>query len=261
MGVSKIGVDYRGRSAYLDSAAAEWYTLWLNRMKVDHPGIKVVVVQAIGDAKASAGIHRDGWCLDFQTWHLSESEILTLITHLRKWGAPATWARDSRDGMEPHIHAAIDSEGRSVSYYQIADVKNGRNGLANRGGDRYKACNPSRWLTYREARDILKAQEGSNDSMADAGTIADLAAQHTWGATFGRTNPTSAGQLLAKAADQHGTADMAAVQTLNATLGSDGIKVSSLLWEAGVNTPNRLKALEKTVVQMQEMLVQLLAKQ
>lgn len=158
MALDSIGTNYAGNDAKLESEiAAPWYRLWLAKFKEDCPDIKVVVVQAYGFARASAGVHSGGWCVDFQIWHLTTSQIRAMIQHLRRWGASASWERNSLDGMEPHIHATIDSEGRdSASYYQIGAVKNGRNGLVNNRRDRYADLNPSTWLTAVQAIEQLR---------------------------------------------------------------------------------------------------------
>ena len=158
MALASIGKNYAGNDAKLEAdIAAPWYRLWYAKFKEDHPDIQVVVVQAYGFARASAGVHSGGWCVDFQIWHLTTAEIRELIQHLRKWGASATWERDDRDGMEPHIHATIDSEGRDpASDYQTGAVKQGRNGLVNNGRDRYADLNPATWLTAVQAIEQLQ---------------------------------------------------------------------------------------------------------
>ena len=194
MALRSIGTNYRGDDARLEaSTAAPWYLAWLSRFKSDHPDIPVVVVQAYGFAKASAGVHAGGWCVDFQIWHLTNSQIRRMIQHLRAWGAGASWERNSLDGMEPHIHATIDSDGAdSHSAYQTVAVKNGRNGLVNNARDRYADLNPSRWLTAKQALEILEATLAvTRDEMK---LIANYTGTDVWNSTMGSAG--TAAQLM-----------------------------------------------------------------
>lgn len=244
MALRSIGTNYQGNDAKLEaSIAAPWYLAWLSRFKSDHPDIPVVVIQAYGFAKASAGVHAGGWCVDFQIWHLTNSQIRTMIKHLRAWGAGATWERNSLDGMDPHIHTTIDSDGAdSHSAYQTTAVKNGRNGLVNNARDRYADLNPSRWLTAKQALELLEeALAVTRDEMK---LIANYAGTDVWNSTMGSAG--TAAQLLRSAANHSENGEAAAVSVWNANLGEAGT-AQNLLWRAGVETPNLLKALDARV--------------
>lgn len=244
MALRSIGTNYLGDDAKLEaSIAAPWYLAWLPRFKSDHPDIPVVVVQAYGFAKASAGVHAGGWCVDFQIWHLTNSQIRRMIQHLRAWGACATWERNSLDGMEPHIHATIDSDGAdSHSAYQTVAVKDGRNGLVNNARDRYADLNPARWLTAKQALEILEATLAvTRDEMK---LIANYAGTDVWNSTMGSAG--TAAQLLRQASDHNANGEAAAISVWSSHMGEAGT-AQNLLWSAGVDVPNRLKALDERV--------------
>lgn len=248
MALRSIGTNYQGNDAQLEaSIAAPWYEAWLRRFKSDHPDIPVVVVQAYGFARASAGVHAGGWCVDFQIWHLSSGQIRRMIQHLRAWGAAATWERNSLDGMEPHIHATIDSDGADIhSAYQTVAVKDGRNGLVNNAKDRYADLNPSRWLTAKQALELLEdILAVTRDEMK---LIANYAGTDVWGSSMGSAG--TAQQVLRSAADHTANGEAAAVSVWGSHMGEAGT-AQELLWRAGVETPNRLKALDERVAALE----------
>ena len=241
MALKYIGKNYAGNDAYLESEfAAPWFVAWLRRFKSDHPSIPVVVVQAYGFARASAGVHSGGWCVDFQIWHLTNTQIRALIRHLRAWGASASWERDSRDGMEPHIHATIDSEGRDkASWYQIAAVKAGLNGLVNNARDRYADLNPTNRLTVREA--LAALEEVVSITREEMNMIANLTATEVCASSLGSRG--NVGQLITQGADHFANGEAAAVSVWNSKMGEAGT-AQNLLWRAGVEAPNAIQALD-----------------
>lgn len=240
MALATIGKNYAGDDAKLEaSIAAVWYKLWYQRFRSDYPDIPIVVVQAYGFARASAGVHAGGWCVDFQIWHLNNSQIRALLRHLRAWGASASWERDSRDGMEPHIHSVIESEGADGhSHFQTVAVKNGRNGLVNNARDRYIDLNPSRWRTAREAIAILEDIVAvTREEMA---LIANLTATEIFSSTMGSAG--TAGEVMRRSADHAANGEAAAVAVWGSKMGEAG-SAQNLLWRAGVETPNLLRAM------------------
>jgi len=88
---------------------------------------------------ASAGTHAGDAVVDIRTAGvgLSASETTALNRALRDAGF-ASWIRDSRDGMPPHIHACLiaDPEMHPSSKAQCVDYDKGLNGLRNRAKDR-----------------------------------------------------------------------------------------------------------------------------
>ena len=128
-------------------------------MARDNPDISVILVQALGGAKASAGTHSDGWAFDFQDWHLSSSQIERLVACARRYGGVA-WARYRSQGFEPHIHVACDSGGSSdtACQYQVVAAHAGYNGLGYRGrkaSDNHPA--PAKWVTCAQGVGLMEA--------------------------------------------------------------------------------------------------------
>lgn len=186
-----IGRNYLGNPAYLADIPADWWTLWLACLAIDHPDIRVVVIQAKGNATASAGTHGDGWAIDLQTWHLTREQRERLIAHMRRWGASGTWYRYP-PLFEPHIHAAFDSGGRYTnSSYQVTAVRAGYDGLGDRGRrgrDIHPA--PAEWITAEEGIQRMAARFPTHEDetmISDDGLrqIAQTVDHNVWGATLG----------------------------------------------------------------------------
>ena len=96
MGYVSVGPKYNGQEAYAAEIPAKWYRLFKRVMARDNPDISVILVQALGGAKASAGTHSDGWAFDFQDWHLSSSQIEWLVPDaMEVWPGLGTVARVS----------------------------------------------------------------------------------------------------------------------------------------------------------------------
>lgn len=243
MGRVSIGLDYQGLPAYMSELGAEWYLLYKQYMKRQYPDIDLAVVQAMGDGSRSGGTHGPGYALDYDTYRLTPAQQMIVIRTSRKFGASATFVRDSRDGFDPHIHSALDSGGGvdDGCYWQILSVKRGMNALSRAKPDRYAYLNPDRWVTAHEGIQMLKNELEENmpltyEEMAKTG---DLAAQNTWSATFGSR---TAGQMLREAADIESTADRAAQHTWSATFGER--TAGQMLAQAGVVVPERISAIE-----------------
>lgn len=159
MGYVSVGPKYNGQEAYAAEIPAKWYRLFKRVMARDNPDISVILVQALGGAKASAGTHSDGWAFDFQDWHLSSSQIERLVACARRYGGVA-WARYRSQGFEPHIHVACDSGGSSdtACQYQVVAAHAGYNGLGYRGrkaSDNHPA--PARWVTCAQGIGLMEA--------------------------------------------------------------------------------------------------------
>ena len=151
-----------------------------------------MIIQAAGNASASAGTHADGWAIDLQTWHLSGSQIERLVAHARKYGASGTWYRTSAQGFDPHIHAALDpGGGYTNSAYQIAAVRAGYNGLGNggrRGRDTHPA--PARWITAAQGITLMEQEGDDMVSTEQMHEIGKLAAKYTLAAEYGGPDDT-----------------------------------------------------------------------
>jgi hypothetical protein len=92
-----------------------------------------------GGVAASAGTHDGGGVVDIRTAGvgLDAAQTKALNRALRDAGF-ASWIRDSRDGMGPHIHAIAigDKEMASGARSQVTSFDAGRNGLRSNGKDR-----------------------------------------------------------------------------------------------------------------------------
>jgi hypothetical protein len=90
-----------------------------------------------GGVAASAGTHDKGGVIDVRTVPLTAKQAKYALKCL-KMGGFAAWMRDSRDGMDPHIHA-IMLEHKNLApdaAQQIPSYMQGRNGLRNNAKDR-----------------------------------------------------------------------------------------------------------------------------
>lgn len=135
--VNNYGTDSSGRTIF---ATNYMWTFWRNVCA--ELGFTPTVVQGAfmarngGGADASAGYHDQGGCFDLRTWDLSETAVQKVVRTLRSHGA-AAWVRDSRHGMDPHIHFVLGTDRplAAGALDQWQDYLDGRNGLANNGPD------------------------------------------------------------------------------------------------------------------------------
>ncbi|MAE64166.1 MAG: hypothetical protein CMJ18_07805 [Phycisphaeraceae bacterium] len=131
------GTDSSGRGIYMTAYMADWWERVCSRL-----GFRPTIIQGAfmarngGGASASAGYHDQAGCLDLRVWDLTADQQNRLIRVLREMGA-AAWRRDSRHGMDPHIHLVLgaDSPLASGAAYQWRQYLDGRNGLSNNGAD------------------------------------------------------------------------------------------------------------------------------
>lgn len=260
MSLVYIGTNYRGRDAYLAETPARWWALWKQAVARDLPDIELVIIQAAGNASASAGTHSDGWAIDLQTWHLSSSQIERLVAHARRYGASGTWYRTSAQGFDPHIHAALDpGSGYTNSAYQIEAVRDGYNGLGRRGrGGRDTHSAPARWITAAQGITLME-QEG-DDIMASKDEVKQWVkegvAELDWG---GEKFGPYLGRIQANSSDAAYYAKQAARQTADITRPNDPKAVNgqvSLRQELadgksiGIENQARLNQLEAKVDQI-----------
>jgi hypothetical protein len=126
-------VTVRTRDALL---AAE--RLWQKRGK-HHKKIRLAQGSFSGSVSASAGTHDGDAVVDIRTRGvgLDAKETGSLNRALKDVGF-ASWIRDERDGMPPHIHACLiaDPEMAPGAKAQVVDFDRGLNGLRGKGRDR-----------------------------------------------------------------------------------------------------------------------------
>ena len=217
MGYESVGKTVSGEDALLAAWPAAWWRRFHGLMRLAHPGIRLLIVQAKGDASASAGTHDDGWAIDLQTWHLTAAQIETLVAVARRYGGVA-WYRTRSQGFRwPHIHIAVDSGGlHTACRYQVAAARAGYSGLGRAGrGSRDTHPAPSGgWVTVYQGCDALAraiAQHTNTppqeDDMPltqdDLTKIAQVIDRNVLGAAAGSYG--SVYQMLRTAADGVGT--------------------------------------------------------
>ena len=126
-------VTVRTRDALLYAQA-----LWQRRGR-HHKRIRLAQGSFNRGVGASAGTHDGDAVVDVRTTGvgLTAGETTSLNRALRDAGF-ASWIRDGRDGMPPHIHACLiaDPEMASGAKAQCAAFDRGLNGLANGAKDR-----------------------------------------------------------------------------------------------------------------------------
>lgn len=126
-------VTVRTRDALL---AAE--RLWQQRGK-HHKRIRLAQGSFNNSVGASAGTHAGDAVVDIRTTGvgLNAKETRSLLRATKDVGF-ASWIRDERDGMPPHIHACLiaDPEMAPGAKAQCVDYDKGLNGLRNRAKDR-----------------------------------------------------------------------------------------------------------------------------
>lgn len=176
----RIGTETSGDPAWLDPrAAAAWNAavpLVELRLGID---LQTRIIQAYGDADASAGTHgKPPAAVDIRTRGLTSEQIEALVALLRECGFAATWFRDW-EGNE-HLHAATDIGAWTPARYQIVAVKAGFNGLGSggRGGPDYHPA-PSVWRTAQTGAvwALARLEEEMQISDSDKRDIARMAAQ------------------------------------------------------------------------------------
>lgn len=127
------GRDVHGRPALLRPEAAAAWTAAVTLVKLELGiDLDARILQAAGDADASAGVHLDGAAVDIRVWGLTRAQIRALVLLLRNCGFAATWYRDWPGNA--HIHAAAKLRGISTRVaYQVRAVEAGFDGLGADG--------------------------------------------------------------------------------------------------------------------------------
>lgn len=175
----RIGTETSGDPAYACEHMAAWWPRFVEIVG-EQLGVEMEIIQALGDASASAGTHgKPGTALDLRTWRFYEATVLKIVARARRFGAPATWYRSKLQGFEPHIHLVLDCPCTSPADYQITAVKQGYNGLGagGRGGPDYHP-KPDAWRDYAQGIRLMEDDMALTDS--DKRDIAKLAADEVW---------------------------------------------------------------------------------
>lgn len=136
--VHRYGTDTSGRGIFMTAYMHDWW-----ERVVDRLGFTPTIVQGAfmvrngGGAKASAGYHDAGGCIDVRVWNLTAAQQKKLVRTCREMGA-AAWVRDAQHGgMDPHCHITLGSDrplssGARASWNSYVS---GHNGLASNGPD------------------------------------------------------------------------------------------------------------------------------
>lgn len=169
MPVIRYGTDTSGRAIYMTTYMRDWW-----ERVVDELGFTPTIVQGAfmtrvgGGASASAGYHDAGGCLDLRTWNLGASQIEDVIRTTRSLGA-ASWVRDQRHGMDPHIHLLLGSDKplASGAAYQWQQYLNGRDGLSGNGPDYHWRPSPLVTTPPREDYLMTSAAEQKLDKIIE----------------------------------------------------------------------------------------------
>lgn len=139
-------VIFRGRPAC--ECLAEWLPYYEAELKARGLiKVSIDIYQLIGDAKASAGIHREGGCYDIA--QTSDAHVFVA----RQMGA-AAFGRTGPSWDDEHQHGVLRGcPHNGPARYQIAALDLGYNGLGSNGrGGRDTNSRPNPWVrrTWRE---------------------------------------------------------------------------------------------------------------
>lgn len=159
--VTQVGRDPSGRPIFMSSVMKDWWDELCDRL-----GFTPTIVQGSWmslngrGAAASAGTHDRGGCLDLRVWDRKDEEVYRIIRTARLM-AGAAWLRDSRHGMDPHIHLVVEADPDKTwqASRQWTDYVNGLNGLANKGKDYEWRPSPlvRKWTPMKKPRRMPKA--------------------------------------------------------------------------------------------------------
>lgn len=153
-------VTWSGKTINARTRDALLYAQRLWRKRGDHH-MSIQLAQGSynrGGVSASAGTHDGGGVVDIRTTGvgLDPQETKDLNRALRDAGF-ASWIRDSRDGMPPHIHAIAiaDKEMSASASRQVVSFDQGRNGLRSNAKDRntYRP-DPKLRFSYAKSRPV-----------------------------------------------------------------------------------------------------------
>ena len=139
--VVKHGVDTSGRAIYMTRYMQDWWEAYCDAL-----GFAPTIVQGAfmsrngGGARASAGYHDLGGCLDLRVWDKTDAQVGRMVRIGRRMAA-ATYVRDAKHGgMDPHLHLILGPDspiaaGAKAQWDGWNGYLLGRNGLASNGAD------------------------------------------------------------------------------------------------------------------------------
>ncbi|WP_297742061.1 hypothetical protein [uncultured Tessaracoccus sp.] len=128
------GLDVRDRKAQVRPEVKPAWEALVALVKQKYPSVDLDkrIIQARGYAEESAGVHSDGAAVDVRVWGLTGAQRREIVRLAREVGFPASWDRAWPNNE--HLHLAADIPGKKTrASYQVAAVKDGKNGLGFRG--------------------------------------------------------------------------------------------------------------------------------
>lgn len=135
--VIQTGNDPSGRAIFMTRYMAAWWERVVEALGFEPTIVQgAFMVKAGGGATASAGYHDKAGCLDLRVWDLTDEQVRKVIRVTRQYGA-ASYVRDERHGMDPHIHLTLGTDhplsvGAEIQWEDYIDA---RDGLATKGRD------------------------------------------------------------------------------------------------------------------------------
>ena len=160
----RIGTEVDGDPALACPHTAHWWPVFTALVK-QRFGVSLEILQAAGSYSKSGATHGEGTSIDWRTWRFAPAVVNGIVALAREMGARATWYRTKAQGLDPHVHMALDCPCRSGADYQTAAVDAGYNGLGARGrGGRDTHPAPSMRRDYKAGIAWATKQLGSASS-------------------------------------------------------------------------------------------------
>lgn len=150
------GLDSSGRSVKGTRQCFQFY----DRINSEATEGQLVIVQGgWSNAGASAGTHRLAMCMDFRVWNLT-TDLRNRAVRRGRDLMGTMWYRTSADGFDPHLHNNLigDAPADFGAIAQVAQYREGRNGLANHNWDR-DSYRPARIHNYVYVEDDMFDKE------------------------------------------------------------------------------------------------------
>lgn len=181
-----IGTDIHGRPAQLQEIPAKWWSLFATLMQAEIR-VRLEIIQARGNATASAGTHSDGAAIDIRTRSLTAAQISHIVRRARELGAPATWYRTTV-GSGPHIHMVPAIAG-TRAHYQTLAARQGYDGLGATG---HKHRDPTpQPAPHLDAADGIRLMS----TQLNPPRQKEKEMENPWTATFGTPSDTAGSRL------------------------------------------------------------------
>jgi hypothetical protein len=130
-----LGKDSSGRPLTLNRRTKAMYDIVAHRIGREPVIVQGSYLKGIA-AEESSRTHDAGGVMDLRVWDQTSSQVLQLLTELRRIGF-AAWLRTKAQGFDPHIHAVAigDEELSDQAADQVDAYSRGKNGLAGDGPD------------------------------------------------------------------------------------------------------------------------------